>query len=161
MPTKLQKIISGGQTGADRAALDAAIESGCKTGGFVPKGRWAEDGAISSKYKRLTETDSDDPAERTRLNVIHSDATLIFSHGKLAGGSMLTWRIARNERKPCLHIDLNKNSDSAAVDKIVLWMRTTEIRELNVAGPRASKDPGIYTAVKSVLTEVLDSLSSS
>ena len=148
------KIVSGGQAGADRAALDAALENGLKIGGFVPAGRWAEDGPISSKYKGLTETASTDPSERTGLNVIASDATLIFSHGKLSGGSLLTWKVARTERRPCLHIDLDRNSDDAAVEKILLWLRTTDIRTLNIAGPRASKDPDIYAGVKSVLAEV-------
>ena len=156
MPNSLVKVISGGQTGVDRAALDAAQAVGIATGGFVPKGRWAEDGPVPSSYKGLTETDSDDPAARTRLNVIYSDATLILSHGKLAGGSLLTWKIARTERKPCLHIDLDRNSDEAAMEKILLWLQTMGIRELNVAGPRASKDPGIYAGVKCVLTEVFN-----
>jgi predicted Rossmann fold nucleotide-binding protein DprA/Smf involved in DNA uptake len=148
------KIVSGGQAGADRAALDAALENGLEIGGSIPAGRWAEDGPISSKYKGLTETDSTDPSERTRLNVITSDATLIFSHGKLSGGSLLTWKVARNERRSCLHIDLDRNSDNSAVEKILLWLRTTEVRTLNVAGPRASKDPDIYAGVKRVLAGV-------
>jgi hypothetical protein len=145
------KIISGGQAGADRSALDVALENGLEIGGFVPAGRWAEDGTVSSNYKGLTETDSTDPSERTRLNVITSDATLIFSHGKLSGGSLLTWKVARSERRPCLHIDLDRNSDDAAVEKILLWLRTSDIRTLNIAGPRASKDPDIYAGVKRVL----------
>ena len=158
MPNKSLKIVSGGQAGADRAALDAALAAGLKISGFIPKGRWAEDGPIAGSYKGLTETDSSEPAERTRLNVIYSDATVIFSHGKLSGGSMLTWKVARNERKPCLHIDLDRNSDDAAAEKILLWLRTTDISELNVAGPRASKDPGIYTGVVRVLAEVFSKL---
>lgn len=154
MRSKLIKVVAGGQAGADRGALDAALECGLSIGGYIPKGRWAEDGRIPSSYKGLTETDSPDPAERTRLNVLHSDATLILSHGKLSGGSLLTWKIARTARKPCLHIDLDRNSDEAAVEKIILWLRTTGVCELNVAGPRASKDPGIYAAAKRVLTEV-------
>lgn len=149
-------IFSGGQTGADRAALDSARESGLKIGGYVPKGRWTEDGELPSDYKGLTETDSDDPAERTRLNVINSDATLIFSHGKLNGGSLLTWKTSRDQRRPCLHIDLLRTSEDAAVEKILLWLRTTDIEILNIAGPRASKDPEIYNAVKSILDEVLN-----
>ncbi len=148
------RIVSGGQAGADRAALDAALENGLEIGGFVPHGRWAEDGPIPRKYKGLTETDSADPAERTRLNVIVSDSTLIFSNGKLSGGSLLTWKVARSERRPCLHIDLDRNSDDAAVEKILLWLRTGSMSTLNVAGPRASKDPNIYADVKRVLAEV-------
>ena len=75
----INKIISGGQTGVDRAAFDAAIANGVEIGGFVPRGRWAEDGTIPEKYKGLVETESEDPAERTRLNVINSDATILLT----------------------------------------------------------------------------------
>lgn len=154
MRSKL-KIISGGQTGVDRAALDAALECGLPIGGFVPFGRWAEDGRVPSSYKGLTECDSTDPSVRTELNVENSDATLILSHGKLAGGSLVTWKAARNARKPCLHINLDRNSDDAAVEKIVLWLKTGGFEDLNVAGPRASKDPEIYEHAFAVLTHVL------
>jgi len=117
-------------------------------------GRWAEDGRVPSKYKGLTECDSPDPAVRTRLNVETSDATLIFSHGKLSGGSLTTWKAARNARKPCLHIDLDSNSHEAAFEKIDLWLRTGEFEDLNVAGPRASKDPEIYHQVFAILVRV-------
>lgn len=150
MPNKL-KIISGGQTGVDRAALDAALECGLQIGGFVPLGRWAEDGRVPSKYKGLTECDSAGPAVRTRLNVENSDATLIISHGRLFDGSLITWKVARNARKPCLHIDLDRNSHDAAVEKILLWLQTGGFDELNVAGPRASKDSGIYDSVIAIL----------
>ncbi len=105
LPSSALTIISGGQTGVDRAALDVAIEIGLPYRGFVPQGRWAEDGIIPRKYKGLTECDSSEPALRTRLNVENSHATLILSHGKLSGGSLVTWQAARNARKPCLHID--------------------------------------------------------
>jgi hypothetical protein len=153
LPNK-PKIISGGQTGVDRAALDAALECGLPIGGFVPLGRWAEDGQVPSSYKGLTECDSPDPALRTRLNVEHSDGTLILSHGKLAGGSLVTWQAARNARKPCLHIDLERNLDDSAVEKILLWLRNGGFSDLNVAGPRASKDPVIYESAKKVLCRV-------
>lgn len=138
----------------DRAAFDAALSCGLKIGGFVPQGRWAEDGQVPSKYKGLTECDSPDPAVRTRLNVENSDATLILSHGKLSGGSLVTWKAARNARRPCLHIDLDRDSDNAAVDKILLWIRNGRFSELNVAGPRASKDAEIYEHAREVLTRV-------
>ncbi|MBV9215017.1 MAG: putative molybdenum carrier protein [Acidobacteria bacterium] len=151
MPNRLKKIISGGQSGADRAAHDAAIAAAIPIGGFVPSGRWAEDGPIHPKYSGLHETESSDPSERTRMNVITSDGTVIFSHGKLRGGSKLTWLACRNERKPVLHIDLLVNSTDAAANKIRLWLRNFDIEKLNVAGPRASKDPDIYAAVRGVL----------
>ena len=155
MPNRRLTIVSGGQTGADRAALDVAIALGLSYRGTIPAGRWAEDGEIPSKYKGLTECDSPDPAVRTRINVEDSDATLILSHGKLSCGSLYTWRAARAARKPCLHVDLERNDQNAAVEKIALWLRNGEFTELNVAGPRGSKDPVIYDATVAILTKVL------
>src|SRR5688572_13555621 len=116
------KIISGGQTGADRAALDFAIQYGSSYGGFVPKGRIAEDGPISGRYLHLVETESSDPAERTRLNVKHSDATLILSHGSLSGGSKLAQDFAHALGKPTLHIDFLVRSEAQAVDDVIDWL---------------------------------------
>ena len=152
------KIISGGQTGVDRAAFDAALECGLSIGGFVPLGRWAEDGRVPSRYKGLTECDSTDPSVRTRLNVEDSDATLILSRGKLSGGSLTTWKAARNARKPCLHIDLDRNSNEAAAEKIGVWLRSGGFSELNVAGPRASKEPEIYEQAVAILKQVLTAI---
>ena len=83
------KLISGGQTGADRAALDVARELGLAHGGAVPRGRAAEDGPIPACYGNLVETESDDPAERTKRNVLQADATLLITHGEPSGGSAL------------------------------------------------------------------------
>jgi hypothetical protein len=151
-------IVSGGQTGADRAAFDSAIAAGLEISGFVPLGRWAEDGDIPRIYKGLTETDSSDPSIRTRLNVETSDATLILSHGKLTGGSLTTWKAARNARKPCLHIDLERESDAAATEKILLWIHSTGHGRINIAGPRASKDPQIYSHAREILDRVFAGL---
>src|SRR2546428_7239726 len=99
----IEKIISGGQTGADRAALDFAIARGIPHGGWCPRGRLAEDGVISDRYQ-LTETPSANSAQRTEGNVRDSDGTVIFSIGpKLTGGSKQTAEFARQHRKPCLH----------------------------------------------------------
>ena len=160
MPNRELTIISGGQTGVDRAAFDAALKNGYATDGFVPLGRWAEDGRVPSKYKGLTECDSADPSVRTKLNVENSDATLILSRGKLGGGSLTTWRAARDSRKPCLHIDLERNSETTAVDKILLWLRNGSFDRLNVAGPRASKDPQIYDHAFGLLSTVLKKMRS-
>jgi len=145
---KLEKIISGGQTGADRAALDFALENKVEIGGFIPKNRRAEDGKIPDKYLNLTETSTANYAERTALNVINSDATLIVSHGKLTGGSLLTKRLAAKHKKPFLHIDLSKMTLETAADKTRIWLKIIDCKNLNIAGPRASTDAKIYEETK-------------
>lgn len=151
----ISKIISGGQTGADQAALDAAIEEGIHHGGWIPKGRKTEAGPLPERYQ-LTEMTTDSYAERTDKNVLDSDGTLILSHGKLTGGSALTDRLAQKYGRPFLHIDLNRINAFRAAETIANWIRKHSIRILNVAGPRASKDPQIYQSVKRVLTTLLN-----
>ncbi|NNE65063.1 MAG: hypothetical protein HKN33_00735 [Pyrinomonadaceae bacterium] len=150
------KIISGGQTGADRAALDFAIDRGFDYGGRIPKKRLAEDGVISNSYSSLTETDSPDYAVRTRLNVLESDGTLIVSHGRLTGGTLLTKELAMAERKPFVCIDFIKLNFSEAATEIITWLNANSIKTLNVAGSRASGDPNIYPATYELLTKVFD-----
>ena len=149
------KIVSGGQTGADRAAWDAALECGLLIGGWVPNGRLAEDGAIPVCYIGLRETDSADPAARTALNVRDSDATLIVSKGPLSGGSLLTLREATRRKRPVLHIDLTVVPPAAAVGKVREWLAAVDPAVLNVAGPRASTDPAIGDRVAALLRAVL------
>ena len=117
----LKKIISGGQTGADRAALDFAIKQKIPHGGWVPKGRLAEDGPLPKKYK-LTEMPTDSYQERTEQNVIDSDGTVIISHGKLTGGSAYTQKMAKKHGRPCLHVDLNKLDVLPAALEILTWL---------------------------------------
>lgn len=155
LPSNPKKIVSGGQAGVDRAALDIAIEIGMQYGGYVPQGRWAEDGRIFKRYEGLIETESSDPSERTRLNVISSDATLIISRGKLNGGSLLTWQVARNARLPLLHIDLDRYHLDEAAAKTRVWLDAARCDVLNVAGTRESKDPGIYAEAFAFLRAVL------
>jgi hypothetical protein len=143
-------IISGGQTGADRVALDVAIELGIPHGGWVPRGRCAEDGRLDDKYQ-VQETPSGEVAERTEWNVRDADATLILSHGPLTGGSALTLALARQHRKPCLHLDLNECDESTALGEIRQWLSDVRPAILNIAGPRASTDPDIYVKVARVL----------
>lgn len=140
--TFVQRIVSGGQTGVDRGALDAAIELGIEHGGWCPRGRIAEDGRISAKY-RLRETDSPDYPARTELNVLHSDGTLILFWHRVVGGTELTRRLAAKCGKPCLLVKLGKKADPAPVRQ---WIKENEIRVLNVAGPRESSCPGIRQA---------------
>ena len=150
----VNKIISGGQTGADRAALDIAIAWGIPHGGWIPKGRKTENGRLSTRY-HLQEINAIDYAQRTELNVVDSDGTLLFSHGLLKGGSALTQELAGKHRKPCLHIDLHSIVEYKAVEIIRLWLQVREIKILNIAGPRASEDPQIYKKVKDVLRLLL------
>ncbi len=150
----VRKIVSGGQTGVDRAALDAAIELGIPHGGWVPRGRRAEDGPVPAHY-RLRETPNEEYAERTAWNVRDADGTLILSRGPLTGGSELTRRIAREIGRPVLHVDLARTSAFQASQRILEWLARHEIRVLNVAGPRASKDPGIYDRALRLLEAVL------
>jgi Circularly permutated YpsA SLOG family len=152
----IRKIISGGQTGADRAALDAALERGVAAGGWIPKGRRAEDGRIPDRYLDLRETETDDYETRTRWNVRDSDATLILSHGALTGGSKLTELLARAWNKPALHVDLSIMSASDAVVAIRAWLADVDGETLNVAGPRASGDPSIYHDTKEIVTTLLE-----
>jgi hypothetical protein len=147
----VEKIVSGGQTGADRAALDFALEKGLRIGGWVPKDRAAEDGRIPDRYAGLLETESSDPAARTALNVRDSDATLILSHGPLSGGSLLTLREAERTSQPVLHLDLADSSLAAAAERLRRWLAEVRPTILNVAGPRASQDPAIASETAAVL----------
>jgi hypothetical protein len=153
---KLKKIISGGQTGVDRAAFDFALEKGIDIGGFVPKGRRAEDGRISEKYLNLIETKTRNYAERTELNVQNSDATLIISHGELTGGSKLTRHFAQKHKKPFLHLDLEKLTITEEIQMTRKWLVSINCRELNIAGPRASTDTEIYRKTLEVLEELFN-----
>ncbi|MGD0027227.1 MAG: putative molybdenum carrier protein [Xanthobacteraceae bacterium] len=156
-------IISGGQTGVDRAAFDVAIELGVPHRGWVPKGKVAEDGPISDRYN-VFETPSQEPSERTSWNVRDSDATLIISREALkdvSPGSELTDRLASQSAKPCLHINLRVLSIPEAAIQITRWLTNVAsahcVRRiaLNVAGPRHSEDPEIYELARLLLREVL------
>jgi hypothetical protein len=151
---KITTIISGGQTGADRAAFDFALENGIEIGGFVPQGRRAEDGRIGERYPHLIETKTRNYSERTRLNIEHSDATLILSNEKLTGGSRLTERLAERRRKPCLHLEFSSVEMDDAVESAKKWLDSVDCRKLNVAGPRASTDPEIYEKTKTFLARL-------
>jgi len=149
-----KKIVSGGQTGADHAALDVAIKLGIPYGGWIPKGRITEAGFLPAKYQ-LQEMPTSSYALRTEQNVIDSEATLIISHGKLTGGSSLAEKYAEKHELPCLHIDLNKMAHLEVALKVATWINKNEIDVLNVAGPRASEDPKIYQAVMDVLESAM------
>jgi hypothetical protein len=149
----IKKIISGAQTGAERAALDFAIKNDILHDGWVPKGKRAEDGIIPEKYN-VHEVPTKDYERHTELNVIHSDGTLIITHGELTNGSALTKKFADKHEKPCLHINRDATPDFKATIEITKWIKEHEIEILNIAGPKASKDPNIYDAVMRVLEAV-------
>jgi hypothetical protein len=136
----VERIVSGGQTGVDRAALDFAIGHGIAHGGWCPRGRWAEDGAIEDHYE-LNETPDSRCAQRTEWNVRDSDGTVILTIAKrLTGGSALTHKLALLHGKPCLH--LAKLADGAdAPGKLREFIVRERIQVLNVAGPRSSTEP--------------------
>lgn len=151
---RIARIVSGGQTGVDMAALDAALAIGVPCGGWVPRGRFNEDGVIAPHYP-VREARSSNPAQRTEWNVRDADATLILSRGPLGGGSALTERLAREQAKPCLHIDLAAVPSDAAAARILAWLSGLEGATLNVAGPRRSNDAGIYAIAHHVIEAVL------
>ncbi len=143
----LQRVISGGQTGVDRAALDAALAVGLPVGGSVPRGRRAEDGVVPARYP-LTELDSADYAARTERNVLDADATLILKRGALTGGTALTLRLARRWQRPVRVVDV---MDPPPVAEFLDWLQDNDVRVLNVAGPRESGAPGIYGQARRLL----------
>ena len=149
----IDKLVSGGQTGVDRAALDAALELGIPCGGWCPKGRWSESGVIAPVYP-LRETPSEDVAQRTEWNARDSDGTLVIAEGSPVGGTALTVDMAARYRKPCLILDALKIPENAR-DSVRTWIARNQIRALNVAGPRESTTPGIYKAARALLRTVL------
>ena len=151
----VERVISGGQTGVDRAALDCALEMGIACGGWCPLGRKAEDGPIDKKYP-LTATLSAKYAKRTKWNVRDSDGTLILTCGSPTGGTALTQILAERMHKPLLVVDLLQKP---SVANITDWLQDARIRVLNVAGPRAESQPDVYDRVRAFLHQVLQTAS--
>ena len=156
------KIISGGQTGADRGALEAALKAGFAYGGLVPKGRLAEDGCVPEKFTAMEEADTDDYRFRTRWNAEHSDATLILAFsGQLEGGTQRTRQYCMNARKPVL-VD-NPSAPTKDGDRLVVFKWLAKVCKknggrplvLNVAGPRESKEPGLEAAVERYVAKLI------
>ena len=154
------KIVSGGQTGADRAALDFAIAHGLPHGGWCPRGRRAEDGEIPARYQ-LTEARDRAYAARTLRNVLDSDATVVFSTSPdLRGGTALTTRLAREHNRPLLHLPAALTDEQAAT-RLRAFLSEHRINTLNIAGPRASQDPNVGDFVTRVLTRTFQMTSQS
>jgi hypothetical protein len=151
MTAGVARIISGGQTGADRAALDWAIEHRVAHGGWCPRGRRAEDGVIPARYQ-LTEMAGESYDARTDANVREADATVVLTvAARLAGGSRLTVELARRHGKPWIHLAREVDGDGAG-DRLRDFAAGHAVRTLNVAGPRASHEPGIAEFVRRTLS---------
>lgn len=147
----IKKLVSGGQTGADRAALDIAIRHGFSHGGWCPKGRKAEDGPLGGQYL-LTETPSASYLQRTEWNVRDTDGTVVFTLSKeVTGGSLRTIEFARKHRKPCAHISRAGNYQPA--EALQRFVAEHGIKVLNVAGSRESKEPGLHQWVIDVIED--------
>lgn len=152
----LKKIISGGQTGVDRAALDVAMHLGIAHGGWIPKGRLAEDGPLPARY-RLQEMATAEYAARTEKNVQDSDGTLIISRGTPTGGTDYTRKMVLKHGKPLLHIDLSiGRRPGEAASLIASWIGLYRIETLNVAGPRASHDSAAYADTITILKQAFN-----
>jgi hypothetical protein len=149
----IEKIISGGQTGADRAGLDVAISLNINHGGYCPKGRLAENGPIPMKYNMI-EMGSAKYHYRTEKNVQESCGTVIFSRGRLARGSKLTLDYCLRHKKPCLHIDFNFEDENKP-NLLIDFIKESQIQILNVAGQRLSSEKTIYSLSYQCLREAL------
>jgi putative molybdenum carrier protein len=162
MTWKLTAIVSGGQRGADRGALQAAIDLDLGWGGWAPAGWRAEDGEIPLIYReRMKCTTSSDYGMRTRLNVQDSDGTLIVSFAeKLTGGSEFTQKTCERTNKSHLHLVLPERGKTKIPDEVragvLEWIEKARISVLNVAGPRESKEPGLQQAVRDALVWILE-----
>lgn len=150
------RVISGGQTGVDQGALDAAIELQIPHGGKCPRGRLSEAGPIPAKYE-LTETQSRRYWHRTEQNVIDADGTLILYYGKLSGGTEFTRRMTIKNNKPCFLFDLTNPAD---LDEITDWISEHSITTLNCAGPRESSCEGIGSLAKQLCLQLFERIRS-
>lgn len=148
----IEKVVSGGQTGVDRAALDAAMEQGIACGGWCPAGRLADDGVIPDRYP-VRETADMDHTVRTEHNVRDSDGTLMFYRGTLQGGTAYAVLMARHLRRPVMAINMDQPFDA---DAIIDWLAGNRIGVLHIGGQRESSSPGIYEAARACIRELLE-----
>jgi hypothetical protein len=153
----LAKIISGGQTGVDRGALDAALDGNFPCGGWCPPGRMAEDGPIDAIYP-MSEMNYGSYAERTRQNVVDSDGTVIIYFGELEGGTKTTLQNCIQLRKPYKVINALENPETQAAESIIHFIESCSVTTLNVAGPRQSKIREAYPYAYRTVSKVLESI---
>ena len=139
----LTRIVSGGQTGVDRGALEAALERGFACGGWCPQGRTAEDGPIPERYP-LAELPGAGYEGRTRRNVLDADGTAVLYFGALEGGTRQTVEYCVRRAKPHVLIDASTCTPERAAREIASFVAQGDVGVLNVAGPRASKWPGAH-----------------
>jgi len=147
----IEKIISGGQSGVDRAALDVAMELGLACGGWCPAGRAADDGPIPARYP-LQETSNIDHTVRTGANVRDSDATLMLNCGELQGGTAYAVETAKHMDRPVMVVDLDSPPE---LDMIVAWLGQHGVRVLHIGGPREGSRPGIYQQAQQFIRTLL------
>lgn len=150
--TTPQLILSGGQTGVERAALDWALAADIAHGGWCPRGRTSQDGPLPERYK-LKETEAIGYSQRTRMNVRDADATLIIHHGLLVGGTRRTLRFADEMKKPVQLVDLSKDWQSQTIH-VLAWWSERGLHSLNVAGPSEERVQGIYALTMNLLQQL-------
>ena len=148
-------VVSGGQTGVDRAALDAALAFGADCSGWCPEGRQAEDGVIPARYP-LAELPGGDYLARTRQNVVDSDATVIIYFGRLSGGTERTLEFCLAGRKPYLLLDAREIPAARAAARIAEFAAGQGVVRLNFAGPRASGEPRAYDYARAAVSGFLE-----
>lgn len=146
----LRKIISGGQSGAEKAALDTAIKFNLAHGGSLIFGKKSGQDSFSEVYQ-LNDIDIENCSKKIEQNIIDSDATLIISHGVLIGLSLMTQKIASRLNKSWCHIDLMEMDEFEGAVILHDFINSNEIEVLNVAGSNTSQDPFIYRSVKSII----------
>jgi len=147
----IDKIISAGQTGVDRAALDVALDMGIKCGGWCPAGRGADDGVIPDRYP-LIETENIDHTVRTEFNVKGSDGTLILNYGELNGGTAYAVEMAKHMSRPVMVVDVTTPLDAT---EVLDWIEANNIKTLHVGGPREASRPGIYDQAHTLISYIL------
>jgi hypothetical protein len=153
----LIKIISGGQTGVDRGALQAALDRQVNCGGWCPAGRKAEDGRIPAHFPVIELADAG-YAQRTERNVLDSDATILIHFGNISGGSRLTLYCCREAGRPSLEINASEVDTAEAVQRMSAFVGEHQVACLNIAGPRESGAPGAAKMARQIVGELLERL---